>query len=80
MTLIAGAFLGRVALLFIFVLLTHGHIYFPVTFTGSSALWAYSAVVSTAAFTTYALVLRRDARGKGPTKIVEMKAVRELCE
>jgi|SRR6185437_12540242 len=79
-TLIAGAFLGRVALLFIFVLLTHDHIYFPATFTGSSALWAYSAVVSTAAFTTYALVLRRDARGKGPTEIVEMKAVRELCE
>lgn len=57
--LLVGAALGPLALLAIFVLLGHGHVDFPASFTGTGALWDYSVVVSTVCFVVYAALLRK---------------------
>ena len=55
-----GAALGPLALFLIFVLLSHGHIQFgnPGTFTGTSALWLFSILVSTVSFLIYVVLLK----------------------
>jgi hypothetical protein len=57
--LLVGATLGPLALLLIFVLIGRGHVGFPESFRGTGALWAYSVVVSTAAFLVYAALLHK---------------------
>jgi hypothetical protein len=58
--LLAGAALGPLALLVIFVLLGHGHLEFPGTFRGTGWLWAYSILVSTVSFVLYVFLLRKE--------------------
>jgi hypothetical protein len=44
-------------LLVIFVLLGHGHISFPASFTGTSLLWACTILVSAVSFAVYVTLL-----------------------
>ena|ERR1700730_5784375 len=57
--LLIGASLGPFALLVIVILLGHGHINFPASFTGTSMLWAYAIVVSAVSFAVYVALLHR---------------------
>ncbi len=60
---LVGTALGPLALFFVFVLLSHGHIDFRDhgTFTGTSLLWALSILVSTVSFVLYAALLREES-------------------
>jgi hypothetical protein len=58
--LLAGAALGPLALLVIFVLLGNGHLEFPGTFRGTGWLWACSILVSTVSFVLYVFLLRKE--------------------
>jgi hypothetical protein len=58
-----GAALGPPALLVIFVLFGHAHVYFRnVAETGT--LFGYSILVSTIAFMVYLALLRKDMKNK----------------
>lgn len=57
--LLVGATLGPLALLIIFLLLSHGHLSWPAGFTGTGLLWAYAIVVSTVCFSAYVILLCR---------------------
>lgn len=58
--LLVGAALGPLALLAIILLINHGRISFPSSFTGTGLAWAYSILVSTSSFLVYVALLRRD--------------------
>ena len=60
LALLVGAALGPLALLAIFLLLGHGHLSFPASFTGTGPLWAFSILVSTSSFLIYVALLRKD--------------------
>jgi hypothetical protein len=57
---LVGAALGPLTLFLIFALLSQGHIQFgnTGTFTGTSALWTFSILVSSVSFLIYAFLLR----------------------
>jgi hypothetical protein len=58
---LVGGTLGPLALFLIFTLLSRGRIRFssPGTFTGTTWFWEFSVLVSTVAFSVYAVLLRR---------------------
>jgi hypothetical protein len=58
--LLVGAALGPFALLVIFVLLGHGHIGFPASFTGTRMLRAYAILVFAVSFAVYVALLCRE--------------------
>lgn len=59
--IIVGVALGPIAMLFIFVLLSRGHLDLtdPKTFKGALWIWLFSMFVSTVSFVIYAGLLRR---------------------
>jgi hypothetical protein len=60
LALLVGAALGPLALLAIILLINHGRISFPSSFTGAGLAWTYSILVSTTSFLVYVALLRRD--------------------
>ena len=60
LTMLVGAALGPLALVVIFVLLSHGHLEISGTFRGSGWLWAYSILISTVSFVLYVFLLRKE--------------------
>jgi hypothetical protein len=61
--MIVGAGLGPLALLVIFVLLAHNHIYFR-NLTETRTLFAYSILVSTVSFMVYRVLLRKERQSQ----------------
>ncbi|HLV93677.1 MAG TPA: hypothetical protein VKS44_00685 [Candidatus Acidoferrales bacterium] len=61
LTIIVGVALGPIAMFFIFVLLSRGHLDVtdPGTFKGTLWIWLFSMFVSTVSFAIYAGLLRR---------------------
>lgn len=60
LALLAGAVLGPVALVMIFLLHDHGHIYLSSSFAESVTPYAYSSLVSSVCFIVYRALLRRE--------------------
>ena len=59
--MLVGAGLGPLALLAILFVLGRGRLTYPASFTNTTILWIYSAIVSTVSFLVYAALLRRDS-------------------
>ena len=64
--IVVGAALGPPALLVIFLLLAHSHVYFH-NLAETGTLFAYSALVSAVAFVVYFVLLRREMKAKPVT-------------
>jgi len=62
LTLVVGGVIGPVALLAIFLLHDHGHIYLSSSIAETVTPYAYSILVSAVSFAVYVALLRRQAR------------------
>jgi hypothetical protein len=58
--LVIGVVIGPFALLAIFVILNHGQLHAPGTFTNTSFLWTLSMLMSAVAFSLYCALLSKD--------------------
>jgi hypothetical protein len=63
LALVVGAILGPAALLVIFLLHDHGHIYLSSSFAQTVTPYAYSILVSAVSFGVYVALLRRQTMG-----------------